>query len=79
MVKAVEQLGLARQTEGVDKELLAKAQEMHRKGQWYLDYVMVTNGYGFHNPTESMNNLGKAIDYAHQAIQLAKDAMDKAN
>jgi len=78
MVEAIEQLALACQTEGVDKELLAKAQEMHRKGQWYLDYVIVTNGYGFHNPTESMNNLGKAIDYAHKAIQLAKEAMNKA-
>jgi nitrite reductase (cytochrome c-552) len=40
---------------------------------------MVTNGYGFHNPAEALNNLGKAIDYAHQARQLAKDARMKAS
>lgn len=74
MVKAVEEIERALETSGVNQELLGQAQEMHRKGQWYLDYVMVTNGYGFHNPTESLENLGKAIDYAHQAIQLAKDA-----
>ncbi|AGA69012.1 formate-dependent nitrite reductase, periplasmic cytochrome c552 subunit [Desulfitobacterium dichloroeliminans LMG P-21439] len=78
MVQAVEEIALARQTPGVNADLLAQAQQMHRDGQWYLDYVMVTNGYGFHNPMESMNNLGKAIDFAHQAIQLAKDAAIKS-
>lgn len=24
--------------------MLDQAREMHRKGQWYLDWVMVTNG-----------------------------------
>lgn len=75
VVKAITAIQKAQENPGVDKELLAQAQEMHRKGQWYLDYVIVTNGYGFHNPTESMENLSKAIDYAHQAIQLAKDAV----
>ncbi|MBC2724076.1 MAG: ammonia-forming cytochrome c nitrite reductase subunit c552, partial [Desulfosporosinus sp.] len=78
MVEAINSLKLARETKGVNTEILAQAQEMHRKGQWYLDYVMVTNGYGFHNPTESLNNLGKAIDYAHQAKQLAQDAVVKS-
>lgn len=79
VVKAIEEIKTARETQGVNTEILAQAQEKHRKGQWYLDYVMVTNGYGFHNPTGTLNNLGKAIDYAHQAIQLAKDAAGKAN
>jgi len=74
VVQAIEEIKAARESQGSDPQLIKEAQEMHRKGQWYLDYVMVTNGYGFHNPTETMNNLGKAIDYAHQAIQLAKDA-----
>lgn len=79
VVQAINELKLARDTQGVDAEIIAQTQEMHRTGQWYLDYVMVTNGYGFHNPTESLNNLGRAIDYAHQARQLAKDAVVKSN
>ncbi|EHQ92045.1 ammonia-forming cytochrome c nitrite reductase subunit c552 [Desulfosporosinus youngiae] len=79
VVQAINELKTAGETPGVNAELLAQAQEMHRKGQWYLDYVMVTNGYGFHNPAESLNNLGKAIDYAHQARQLAKDARVKTS
>ncbi|MEG6521909.1 ammonia-forming cytochrome c nitrite reductase subunit c552 [Desulfotomaculum sp. 1211_IL3151] len=75
VVQAINEIKAAKDTPGVNQELLKQAQDMHRKGQWYLDYVMVTNGYGFHNPTESMNNLGKAIDYAHKAIQFAKDAV----
>lgn len=74
VVEAITAIKQAQENPQVDKDLLAQAQEMHRKGQWYLDYVMVTNGYGFHNPTESMENLSKAIDYAHKAVQLAKDA-----
>lgn len=74
VVKAIDEIKIARATPGVNAELLQQADETLRKGFWYLDYVMVTNGYGFHNPTDTMNNLGKAIDYAHQAIQFAKDA-----
>lgn len=74
VVEAISALKAARETPGVNLEKLKQAQEMHRKGQWYLDWVMVTNGYGFHNPTESINNLAKAIDYAHKSIQLAKEA-----
>jgi nitrite reductase (cytochrome c-552) len=36
---------------------------------------MVTNGYGFHNPTDTLSNLGKAIRYGNEAIQLARDAV----
>ncbi len=75
MVQAVNEIKIAKNTPGVNQELLKQAQEMHRKGQWYLDYVMVTNGYGFHNPIESINNLSKAIDYAHKAVQLARESV----
>ncbi|WP_238442424.1 ammonia-forming cytochrome c nitrite reductase subunit c552 [Desulfofalx alkaliphila] len=79
IVQAINELKIARETPGVDQGLLQQAQEMHRKGQWYLDYVIVTNGYGFHNPAESMNNIGKSIDYGHRSIQLAREAVEKAN
>lgn len=79
VAQAIKELKIAGETPGVNKEILEQARDMHRKGQWYLDYVMVTNGYGFHNPAESMNNLGKAIDYAHKAVQLAREAVKKGN
>ncbi len=79
VVQAINELKVAKDTPGVNQELLQQAQEMHRKGQWYLDYVMVTNGYGFHNPTESINNLSKAIDYAHKSVQLAREAVKKTS
>jgi nitrite reductase (cytochrome c-552) len=75
IVTAIGELKKARETEGANAELLSQAQEAHRKGQWYLDYVMVTNGYGFHNPTDTLSNLGKAIRYGNEAIQLARDAV----
>lgn len=78
LVEAVNELKTARNTPGVDQDLLKKAQDMHRKGQWYLDYVMVTNGWGFHNPGSTMSDLTKAIDYGHQAINLAHQACLKA-
>lgn len=79
IVQAINELKVARETPGVNQDLLKQAQEMHRKGQWYLDFVIVTNGYGFHNPTESLNNIGKSIDYGHKSIHLAREAVKKAN
>lgn len=75
LTETINALKIAANTPGADQKLLNQAREMHRQGQWYLDWVMVTNGYGFHNPTESMNSLGKAIDFCHKATQLAKDAI----
>jgi nitrite reductase (cytochrome c-552) len=74
VVQTIKELAVAKDTAGVDQEKLKQAQLLHRKAQWYLDYVMVTNGYGFHNPGETLNNLSKAIDYAHQATALAREA-----
>jgi nitrite reductase (cytochrome c-552) len=72
VVEAINELAAAQETPGVDEKLLQEAREMHRKGQWYLDYVLVNNGGGFHNPTASLNCLGQAIDYAHRSVELAR-------
>jgi len=74
VVEAIDELKISRETPTVDKAKLEQAMALHRKAQWYLDYVMVTNGYGFHNPTETLNNLNIAIDSARKAVDLAKAA-----
>lgn len=74
VVEAIDELKISRETPTVDKVKLEQAMALHRKAQWYLDYVMVTNGYGFHNPTETLNNLNIAIDSARKAVDLAKAA-----
>ncbi|CFX43160.1 Cytochrome c552 [Syntrophomonas zehnderi OL-4] len=74
VVEAINELKISHETAGVNQDKLKAAMAMHRKAQWYLDYVMVTNGYGFHNPTETLTNLNIAIDTAHQATKLAREA-----
>lgn len=44
--------------------------ELHRKGQWRLDFVAAENSMGFHAPQEAARILGESIDYFRQA-QLA--------
>lgn len=74
VLETINELQLSRETTGVNQEKLQQAMDLHRKAQWYLDYVVVTNGYGFHNPTETLNNLSKSIDYAHKSTRLAREA-----
>ncbi len=52
---------------GVAADKLAEAQQLHRKAQWRLDFVLSENSLGFHAPQESARILGEAIDYARQA------------
>ena len=74
VVQAINELKIARETSGVDQTKLAEAMKLHREAQWYLDYVAVTNGYGFHNPTATLNDLNTAIDKAHKAVEKAREA-----
>ncbi|WP_276624335.1 ammonia-forming cytochrome c nitrite reductase subunit c552 [Syntrophomonas wolfei] len=74
VVEAINELKISQAAANVDQSILKEAQELHRQAQWYLDFVVVTNGYGFHNPTETLNNLGTAIDAAHKSAQKAREA-----
>ena len=74
VVQAINELKIAREDPNVDKAKLDEAMKLHRDAQWYLDYVMVTNGYGFHNPTATLNNLNTAIDKAHKSVEKAREA-----
>lgn len=74
VVEAINELKIARDSSTVDKAKLQEAMVLHREAQWHLDYVMVTNGYGFHNPTATLNNLNTAIDKAHRSIAKSREA-----
>jgi len=58
--------------------MLEEAQRLHRLGQYYLDYQMVTNSLGFHNPEQTQVDLAQGIDYCLQATSIAREAIVKA-
>lgn len=74
VVEAINEIKLSLDSPNADQTKLEEAKYLQRKAQWYLDYVAVTNGLGFHNPTETLNNLNIAIDTAHKASKLAREA-----
>ena len=49
---------------------LATARELHRKAQFYVDFVEAENSMGFHAPEEALRILATSIDLARQG-QLA--------
>lgn len=59
---------------GADQTKIQEAQKMVVKAQWYWDWVAAENSMGFHNPIQAVESLGNSIDYAYQAINLAKSA-----
>lgn len=74
IVDAHEAIKAALTRPGVDLKKLEKARELVAKAQWYWDWVAAENSRGFHNPVQALDTLGRAVDYAHQAIQLAREA-----
>ncbi len=73
-VEAVNAIAAAGESANVDEKLLEEARALHREGQWYWDWVSAENSMGFHNPQKAMNTLGKSIDLASKARDLAKEA-----
>lgn len=77
-VRAHEAVRLAAEYQGVKPanydELMIKAREMVRKGQFFWDYVSAENSVGFHNPTKSLDTLAKSQLYSQQAIEFACEA-----
>jgi nitrite reductase (cytochrome c-552) len=45
---------------------LAKAQDLQRKAQFYLDFVEAENSTGFHAPQEAARILGESIDFSRK-------------
>lgn len=76
--ETIANLKVAKDLPNVDKKMLEEAQRLHRLGQYYLDYQMVTNGLGFHNPEQTQIDLANGIDYCLQATSIAREAIVKA-
>lgn len=53
---------------------LAPAQELQRKGQFYLDFVEAENSMGFHAPEEALRILGESIDFLRQGQLKLREA-----
>ncbi len=64
----------ALEVETADQNKIKEAQKMVVKAQWYWDWVAAENSRGFHNPIQAIDSLGLAVDYAHQARELADHA-----
>lgn len=77
-VRAHEAVRQASEYPGVNKQGLADAQEMVRKGQWFWDWVSAENSNGFHNPTKAMDTLAKSQQYSDEAVKLAIKATNYA-
>ena len=76
--ETIQTIKAAREIPNLDQELLKKSQRLHREGQYYIDSVMVTNGYGFHNPDQSFEDLQRGIDALQEATKLAQRAILEA-
>jgi nitrite reductase (cytochrome c-552) len=56
----------AAKTAGRPDAELAAARELHRKSQFYVDFVEAENSMGFHAPAEALRILATSIDLARQ-------------
>jgi nitrite reductase (cytochrome c-552) len=57
-----------------DPALLDEARLMHRKAQFYWDFVSAENSMGFHNPEYVLKMLSESTDLARQAQMKAAQA-----
>lgn len=78
VTETIKTLAVAKDLPGVDKDKVTRAQRLHREGQYYMDCVMVTNGFGFHNPQQSYSDLARGIDLCQEATKLAQQAILEA-
>lgn len=76
IVDAITAIKAAAAASGSDAELLDQARELHRRAQFYWDYVSAENSMGFHNPEYVLSILAKSANYARQAQMLAAQAAD---
>lgn len=58
-------IGELKAAKALEPAALEGAKKLHRKANWYLDFVLSENSYGFHAPQESARLLAEAIDAAH--------------
>jgi len=76
IVDAITAIKVAAAASGNDAELLNEARALHRRAQFYWDYVSAENSMGFHNPEYVLSILAQSTNYARQAQMLAAQSAD---
>jgi nitrite reductase (cytochrome c-552) len=72
VVALIGELAAARAAGAPDADL-ETARRMHRRAQFYLDFVEAENSMGFHAPAEAMRILGISVDLARQGQIALRD------
>jgi nitrite reductase (cytochrome c-552) len=75
MLAALDVLEAAKNTRGVDQNLLFEARRSYTGAHLRWQYVKAENSIGWHNPQKALEALGESIDLAHQARDKARQAM----
>ncbi len=75
MLAALDALEAAKNTRGVDRDLLFEARRAYTSAHLRWQYVKAENSIGWHNPQKALETLGESIDYAHRARDKAQRAM----
>jgi len=65
LVELIGEIKAAR-TANAPEGQVAKAQDLQRKAQFYLDFVEAENSSGFHAPGEALRILGESINFARK-------------
>ena len=65
LVELIGEIKAARATNAPEGQI-AKAQDLQRKAQFYLDFVEAENSSGFHAPGEALRILGESINFARK-------------
>lgn len=74
IIDAINAIKAATANPASDQALLAEARELHRKSQFYWDFVSAENSMGFHNPQYVLKILAESTDLARQAQMKAAQA-----
>ncbi len=77
-VKAHEAVRLALEYQGEKAEnyedLVIKAQQMIRKGQFFWDLISAENSVGFHNPAKALDTLATSQQCSQKAVDFASES-----
>lgn len=81
-VKAHEAVRLAMEYKGVKpanaEDLLIKARQNIRKGQFFWDLISAENSVGFHNPAKALDTLASSQQLSQKAVDLAMQSTNFA-
>ncbi len=79
LIDAIAAVRTASTNTNADAALLEEARQLHRKAQFYWDFVSAENSMGFHNPEYILQILSEATNWARQAqMKAAQAANDPA-